>query len=430
MFINTYGGQNMTTNNSKVKEIKGIKVSLNKRSASSWITYHRFTDIYGRLMPQQSKTFGKKSGVKNIDDAFSQAYNWIIIQQQRINTGFIADGNETTLGDYIENEWNPSRPKTATYDRYYSQLNMPAFNKIKRMRLTAINLKAVKELFNEIAQTPSKRNKKLPSSGSLDNYKKALSNVFRSAIQNNVIDHNPTLGLEIKRLVGSKQLIKESSNRLENRNAFSKEDVRTILEHLKKVDFQMYAIVKIMCLTGLRTQEVVALDMNHSINLKDNYFIIDQASTFKAGIGSTLKDTKTRVARRVYFYDTVADVIKEQMDRKMAELKSLMSKHEIESQEQLFLFSSHREHPNRLYQNQWISRRFTKLIENLDVKHYQLYSCRHTYANLQLESGTPAEVVAKQMGHSVQTFYNYYVHELDQPKRDAGKKNLLDEDTE
>lgn len=419
-------GHSMATNGKEVKEIKGTKINLSKRSESSWITYHRFTDSYGQLMPQQSKTFGKKSGVKNIDDAFSQAYNWIIIQQQRIDTGFIADGNETTLGDYIENEWNPSRPKTATYDRYYSQLNMPAFNKIKKMRLTAINLKAVKELFNEIAQPPSKRNKKLPSSGSLDNYKKALSNVFRSAIQNNVIDHNPTLGLEIKRLVGNKQLIKESSNRLENRNAFSKEDVRIILKHLKKVDFQMYAIVKIMCLTGLRTQEVVALDMNHSINLKDNYLIIDQALTFKSGIGSTLKDTKTSVARKVYFSNTVSDVIKEQMNRKMTELKNIMSRNEIDGQEQLSLFSSHREHPNRLYQKQWISKCFTKLIKGLDVKQYQLYSCRHTYANLQLESGTSAEVIAQQMGHSIQTFYNYYVHELDQPKKEAGRKNLLD----
>lgn len=417
----------MLKNNIEPRTIKGITVNLNKRSESSWITYHRFNDCYGKLMPQQSKTFGKKAGVKNIDDAFSKAYNWIIIEQQRIDTGFIADGNEITLGDYIENEWNPSRPQTATYDRYYSQLNMKSFNKIKQMKLTSINLKAVKQLFNEISQTVSKRNGKLPSSGSLGNYKKALSNVFRSAIQNNVIDHNPTLGLEIKRLVGSKQLIKESSNRLESRNAFSKEDIRTILNHLKKTDFQMYAIVKIMCLTGLRTQEVVALDMNHSINLKDNYLIIDQASTYQAGQGSTLKDTKTSVARKVYFYDTVTNVIQEQMNRKKTELNNLMSKSEIDSQEQLFLFSSHREHPNRLYQNQWISKRFTKLIKDLDVKQYQLYSCRHTYANLQLESGTPAEAIAQQMGHSIQTFYNYYVHELDQPKRDAGKKNLLDE---
>lgn len=409
------------------KEIKGIKITLTKRSKSSWIIYHRFTDEYGKLMRQQSKTLGQKSGVHNEKEAFNQAYNWIYTEQKHINTGFIADGNEMTLGKYIETEWNPSRPQTATYDRYYSQLNMKSFTKIKNMKLTAINLKVVKELFSEISKTPSKRTGKLPSSGSLDNYKKALSNVFRSAIQNNIISHNPTLGLETKRFVSNNQLIHESSNRLKHRNAFSKKDMVTILKHLKKVDFQMYALVKVMVLTGLRTQEVVALDINHSINFEENYLIIDQASTYQAGEGSTLKDTKTSVARKVYFYDSVADVLHEQISRKMAELNKLMSKSELKKQKQLFLFSSHREYPNRLYQNQWISRRFTKLTKNLDVKHYQLYSCRHTYANLQLESGTKPEAIARQMGHDIKTFYDYYIHELDNAKREAGQKNLLDE---
>ncbi|WP_164505994.1 tyrosine-type recombinase/integrase [Companilactobacillus insicii] len=416
------------TNNKETRTIKGIKITLTERSASSWLTYHRFKDEYGELKPQQSKTFGKKSNAKNINDAFKQAYKWITEEQEKIDSGFVADGNEITLGEYIETEWNPNRPATATYDRYHSQLNMKAFDKIKKMKISAINLKAVKELFEVISKTKSDRKPyKTPSRGSLENYKKALSNVFKSAMANNVVDSNPTLSLEIKRLVDQKHLIEESKSRLENRNAFSKEDMKIILNHLKKVDYQMYVVAKIMVLTGLRTQEVDALDINKSIDFENNCFIIYQAATYVAGRGTTLKQTKTDTPRKVYFNDSVANLLHDQINRKMTELKSLMSKDEISKEDNIFLVSSHREYPNRLYQTQWLSKQFTKYISDLKVKQYQLYSCRHTYATWQLEAGSPAEAIAQNMGHDIKTFYKYYVHDLDDAKRKLGQKDLLNE---
>lgn len=411
------------------REIHGLKITLKerknkKKENKAWIIFHRFEDQYGEKLPPKSKTFGLQSGIKNINEAFEAAYKWINESQANIDNGVIANGNKITLKNYIEEEWNPTRPKTATYDRYYSQLRMKEFDQIKNMKISSINLKTVRKVFEILSKKISKRTHETLSKDALDNYKKALSNVFKDAIANNVIESNPTLHLNISQLINSvdsERPIKESNKG----NAFKKEEINKILDYLQKENFQLYTAAKIMVSTGLRTQEVVALDMRHSINFDDNYFMIDQAATYIKGKGTTLKTTKTNVSRKVYFNDSIADLLHEQIKLKEKELESKMTKNEIKKEKNLFLISSHREYPNRLYQTQWIAKQFTKYISKLNVPQYQLYSCRHTFATLQLDSGSQPEAIAQSMGHNIETFYKYYVHELVKEKKKVGRKDLL-----
>ena len=409
---------------SETREIKGQKITISQRSEKSWITYHRFRDEYGNIKTQESKTLGKKAGVTNIDEAFTAAYQWIEDSQKSIDTGKIAD-NTITFSKYIDDYWEPSRPKTGTYDRYSLQLNKPELATIKKMKIGSINFRVLSEMFKSIAETPTERTGKVPATASLYNYKKALSNVFQAAVKDNVIDVNPTYGLELGRYVSADQKRKENAERLEKRNSFSKDDVRKILAYIKPRDIQLYYLVRVMVQTGLRTQEILALDSNHSVNWKENCLVIDQAIENIKGQGVQLKSTKTGNPRIVYFNEDVSEALKAQVALKKEELNKLMTTAELKKAEHLFIFSSHRERPNRLYRREWLSKRFKDYIKKLDVPQYDMYALRHTYANWMLDKKVMPETIAQQMGHDIQTFYRYYVHELSDLKREAGKIELL-----
>lgn len=409
---------------SETREIRGQKITISQRSKTSWITYHRFRDEYGNLKSQESKTLGKKAGVTNIDQAFAAAYQWIVDTQGSIDSGKIAQ-NTITFGKYIDEFWEPSRPKTATYDRYSLQLSKPELANIKKMKIGSINYRVLTETFKKIAETPTERTGKIPSTASLYNYKKALSNVFQAAVKDNVIDVNPTHGLELGRYVSAEQKRKENAERLEKRNSFSHEDIEKILAYIKPRDTQLYYLVRVMVQTGLRTQEILALDSNHSVNWQEDCLVIDQAIENVKGKGVQLKSTKTGNPRIVYFNEDVRDALKAQIALKREQLDKLMTTEELESAEHLFIFSSHRQYPNRLYRREVVSKRFKNFIKEIDVPEYDLYALRHTYANWMLDKKVMPETIAQQMGHDIQTFYRYYVHELSDLKREAGRIKLL-----
>jgi integrase len=404
------------------RTIKGINISLNERQNKSWYISYYFKDEFGNSMKTaKTKTFGKNNHTKNIDDAFSKAYDWVIETQANIDRGKPLNNN-MTLGDYITNFWEVNRIDNATYIRYSRQLKRKEFNKLKKMRISAININILRKFFDKLSREKLKHGG-YPSESALDNYKKPLSNVFKYAIEDQIITENPCSSIKTYKFI--KDPKKSRKNGI--RKPFSKRDLQIILENAKEVDIQQYNFIKIMVTAGLRTQEMGALDINSSLDLDNNLLIIDKVITESKEKSAVVRpSTKTGISRTVYISDETKKTIENQVKIKLKELSELMSEDEIKNADNLFLFSHHRQYPNHPYQVKKLGEKFTKLIKNLDVNQYSLYSLRHSYATLHLDSGDSPDAIAQQMGHNIITFYKYYVGNLENSKKKVGNTNILD----
>ncbi|MFH5811971.1 tyrosine-type recombinase/integrase [Companilactobacillus sp. FL22-1] len=405
------------------RAIKGINISLNKRqNKKSWYVSYYFKDEFGNTMKKaRTKTFGKNTNTTTIDDAFIKAYDWIIKTQESIDKGKSLNGN-MTLNDYITNYWEKSRVDTATYIRYSRQLRKKEFNELKKMRISAINLNILRKFFDSLASKKLK-NGEYPSESMLDNYKKPLSNVLNSAVEDQIISENTCRSIKTYKFIKDPKKSRKNSMR----KPFSKKDLQIILESAEEKDIQQFNFIKIMASTGLRTGEMGALDIKSSFDLDNNKLIVDKVITESREKSAVIRPyTKTGVNRVVCINDETKKTIENQIKLKMEELSNLMSEDEIKDADNLLLFSSHYQYPNRPLQVKKLGEKFTKLIKDLDVHQYSLYSLRHSYATLHLDAGGSADAIAQQMGHNMMTFYQYYVGDLESSKREVGNTNILD----
>lgn len=234
-----------------------------------------------------------------------------------------------------------------------------------------------------------------------------LNTIFKEAIKREIINKNPMINVIVPK-----------SNKLNKQvEAFSIEQQKAIIDYLNKYSYKDYGfyayrnIFRILMFSGMRVGELLAL-YPEDIDLVNNEIHISRTIT-KNLQGKTIVGAKTKTyesARTIPITELYIDDIKESLNN-MKENKYNL------------IFTSIRNEPIIVSNvGQYFNTLCNKLNFDFKVNPHML---RHTYATRCIESGVPAHVLQKLLGHkNITTTINTYTTIFEKYKKDEVNKSV------
>ncbi|MCI7410417.1 tyrosine-type recombinase/integrase [Helicobacter bilis] len=275
--------------------------------------------------------------------------------------------------------------KENTYIRYLNVFKKYIVSRIGYLEIAEIKPKNAREIFsnfNDITAT----NKSLVLN--------LLKLIFTHAVIDGLVSANPFLHLKCS----TQRVIKEDRNK-----PFSMQEMKQILSKCDNALLQLYLFIAFF--TGMRPNEILAL------NVKDIDLSLGNIYVNKSVSHNKLCTTKTNAARYVEITTTLKQYLTSVLKDKSG---------------YIFLDSK-----KGFVNEKSIAYNFKKLLKKLDIQNNTLYSTRHTFASLMLQSGEDMHWVSKQLGHKdLSTTLQYYVKYIKQDKERGQEFNRAFEDLE
>lgn len=234
-----------------------------------------------------------------------------------------------------------------------------------------------------------------------------LNTIFKEAIKREIINKNPMINV----------IVPKSNKKNKQVEAFSIEQQKAIIDYLNKYSYKDYGfyayrnIFRILMFSGMRVGELLAL-YPEDIDLVNNEIHISRTIT-KNLQGKTIVGAKTKTyesARTIPITELYIDAIKESLNN-MKENKYNL------------IFTSIRNEPIIVSNvGQYFNTLCNKLNFDFKVNPHML---RHTYATRCIESGVPAHVLQKLLGHkNITTTINTYTTIFEKYKKDEVNKSV------
>ena len=234
-----------------------------------------------------------------------------------------------------------------------------------------------------------------------------LNTIFKEAIKREIINKNPMINV----------IVPKSNKQNKQVEAFSIEQQKAIIDYLNKYSYKDYGfyayrnIFRILMFSGMRVGELLAL-YPEDIDLVNNEIHISRTITKnlqgKTIVGATTKTYES--ARTIPITELYIDDIKESLNN-MKENKYNL------------IFTSIRNEPIIVSNvGQYFNTLCNKLNFDFKVNPHML---RHTYATRCIESGVPAHVLQKLLGHkNITTTINTYTTIFEKYKKDEVNKSV------
>lgn len=268
-------------------------------------------------------------------------------------------------------EMHCQQRKENTYIRYLNVFKKYIVKRIGYLDIAYIEPKNAREIFsnfNDVTAT----NKSLVLN--------LLKLIFTHAVIDGLIQANPFLHLKCS----TQRAIKEDRNK-----PFNMQEMQKILAGCDNALLQLYLFIAFF--TGMRPNEILAL------NMKDIDLELGVIHVNKSVSHGKLCTTKTNVARYVEITATLKQYLTQVLHDRVG---------------YIFLDSK-----KGFVNEKRIAYNFKKLLKRLCIDNNTLYSTRHTFASLMLQSGEDMHWVSKQLGHKdLSTTLQYYVKYIKQDK--------------
>lgn len=234
-----------------------------------------------------------------------------------------------------------------------------------------------------------------------------LNTIFKEAIKREIINKNPMINV----------IVPKSNKQNKQVEAFSIEQQKAIIDYLNKYSYKDYGfyayrnIFRILMFSGMRVGELLAL-YPEDIDLVNNEIHISRTIT-KNLQGKTIVGAKTKTyesARTIPITELYIDDIKESLNN-------------IKENKYNLIFTSVRNEPIIVSNvGQYFNTLCNKLNFDFKVNPHML---RHTYATRCIESGVPAHVLQKLLGHkNITTTINTYTTIFEKYKKDEVNKSV------
>ena len=186
------------------------------------------------------------------------------------------------------------------------------------------------------------------------------------------------------------------------------EEIQKILKTAKEKDWDLYVMIYLLVMTGMRRGEMMALDWN-AINFNENTIVVRRSFT-----SSRFQKPKTKQSRRsVNMSPSVAKVLKAHKLKKGNPSGANL------------LFDRGNglpKDPDSLTKNHW-----PQLLRTAGVREsVRLHDLRHTFCSLLLAQGASPKYIQSQLGHSsIMVTMDRYGHLM--PETNQRERELLDE---
>lgn len=307
-----------------------------------------------------------------------------------------------------------SKKKNAPTFKQYSEQFLQGYSKMKHEPSTRADYKSKlknhilpslgKKPIDEITKQDIKnfliqKQNEGYATNSVQLFRKYTSAILEQAVDDEIISFNPAYK-------ASKYIKKNPTKKVE---VFSPEEFERFLQAVKEYEPKHYPMLSCAILTGLRQSELIVLkpeDIDFDRQTIDVVRKIDRQKNI-----SLPKHNKTRP---VEMTSGLADILKEYLtERKKEALKKGWGK----PPEWLF----YNKNGDIININNFIKRKFYKILEKAGLKKITFHGLRHTFATIRLQSGYSMDDVSIILGHAdTKTTRKFYYHwEPNQnPRRD------------
>lgn len=313
-----------------------------------------------------------------------------------LNTNTYVDKSKITFyqiaKEFIDTGYEMNKLKPSSYQRKLNTLKSISTHYIANMELQKITEKDLKDFFAYITKY---------SNSTIAKIYGIVNNTFKIAVRRNILRFN-FLDDQIE------FSIPYSNNREKKVSAFTIEEQKKLIIALKETTCRYKYQFLISLFTGMRMGEINALDLD-DIDFENKIIHIRRTITRgldeRAMVGSY---TKTKSGTRDIIMDSNVEAI----------FREYLSSSYYYKNDLHLLFCNSRK--------QCISTDATNMMFKYICEQYNIgngsamhqHMLRHTYATRCIESGMPASVLAKIMGHAnVSTTLNVYCEVFDKFKQ-------------
>lgn len=226
-----------------------------------------------------------------------------------------------------------------------------------------------------------------------------IRGVFKLAVTKRLIDVNPCdkanvindLGKKQERIKDMQDLAsttnvedfeeKFDSIKKDKKNPFSEKELKLIFETATGQFKNIFALMYF--LGGLRPSELIALEWRH-INFDKRVVYVVNGITGKESEKEKLLLKTDSSMRKVYLSDKAIELLQEQ--------------HKLTGFSSFVFLNQQKEQYNS---PRYLSSKFSKLLDKLNLKNHKLYDIRHSYASVNLSKNRlPITFISQQMGHA------------------------------
>lgn len=291
------------------------------------------------------------------------------------------------------------------YASYYRNHIGPYF-KQHNVTLNDISPQDLQLYYNRKAQKPGEHIKGRLSGKSLHDHHSVIRGALQDAVKKNIIPYNPADRVTLpkkQKYVGS---------------FYTQEQAKALLEAIKGTNIEN--IVTLTVVYGLRRSEAVGLKWN-AINFENDTFTIE-ATVVRFSEILEKQSTKNQASHRTYPMTPEIKQMLLSIRKKQQEMKELLDSSYVDSG-YVFTWDD-----GRILNPDYVSRKFSKVLEANGLPHIRYHDLRHTTASLLIAKGYDIKRVSEWLGHSdIGTTANIYGHLSFENKKDtlAAMSDLL-----
>lgn len=367
---------------------------VEKRGKESWrIIVNMGMDLKGKRI-RKTKTVISK----NKTEAKLELAKFIT----EIEAGEYIAPNKMTLSSFSE-EWKAKyakkhlAPKTyETYISYYNKRILPALG---HLRIDQINSLQILNFLEELQKNGARSDGKSGglSSGTIQYYHRILRNIFKRAVEWQVIKTSPA------------EHVKKPKNEAKKASVYTVEQVHELMEYIRNEDMKWKMIVTLAITTGMRRGEIIALEWQH-FDLEKGKLYVQQTLTYTKEDGHLFKAPKTKNSiRTLSLSPDIVDQLKKYKQIKNRE--KIRNGDSWQGGEHFLLFSTDvgkPMHPSSI--TSW----WSKKLKKYKLPHISFHQLRHTSATFLINQGVHMKTISARLGHSkIGTTMDIYGHALE-----------------